>query len=80
MGAKPADVGRFAQIRLLLEQIAGEDACLSIRDLAVRGQDLMALGYRGPAIGQAQQWLLEQVLDEQVENEKDALLSALQQR
>ena len=80
MGAKPADEGRFAQIRLLLEQIAGEDACLSIRDLAVRGQDLMALGYRGPAIGQAQQWLLEQVLDEQVENEKDALLSALQQQ
>ena len=80
MGAKPADEGRFAQIRLLLEQIAGEDACLSIRDLAVRGQDLMALGYRGPAIGQAQQWLLEQVLDEQVENEKEALLKALQQR
>ena len=80
MGAKPSDESRFAEIRRLLEEIEAENACLSIRDLAVRGQDLMALGYRGPAIGQAQQWLLEQVLDEQVENEKEALLKALQQR
>ena len=64
MGAKPADDSRFAEIRRLLEEIEAENACLSIRDLALNGHDLMALGYRGPAIGQAQQWLLEQVLDE----------------
>ena len=80
MGTKPADDSRFAEIRRLLEEIEAENACLSIRDLALNGHDLMALGYRGPAIGQAQQWLLEQVLDEQVENEKDALRNALKQR
>ena len=80
IGAKPADDSRFAEIRRFLEEIEAENACLSIRDLALNGHDLMALGYRGPAIGQAQQWLLEQVLDEQVENEKDALRNALKQR
>ena len=35
---------------------------------------------RGPAIGQALQFLLGQVLDEQVKNEKEALLKALHQQ
>ena len=80
MGAKPADDSRFSQIQLLLQEIEGENACLSIRDLAVSGHDLMDLGYRGPAIGQALQFLLEQVLDERVENEKEALIQALKQQ
>jgi tRNA nucleotidyltransferase (CCA-adding enzyme) len=80
MGTKPADDSRFSQIQLLLQEIEGENACLSIRDLAVSGHDLMNLGYRGPAIGQALQFLLEQVLDERVENEKEALLKALHQQ
>lgn len=80
MGAKPADDSRFSQIQLLLQEIEAENACLSIRDLAVSGHDLMDLGYRGPAIGQALQFLLEQVLDERVENEKEALIQALKQQ
>ena len=80
MGAKPADDSRFSQIQLLLQEIEAEKACLSIRDLAVSGHDLMDLGYRGPAIGQALQFLLEQVLDERVENEKEALIQALKQQ
>ena len=80
MCAKPADDSRFSQIQLLLQEIEAENACLSIRDLAVSGHDLMDLGYRGPAIGQALQFLLEQVLDERVENEKEALIQALKQQ
>ncbi len=80
MGAKPADDSRFSQIQLLLQEIEAENACLSIRDLAVSGHDLMNLGYRGPAIGQALQFFLEQVLDERVENEKEALIQALKQQ
>ena len=57
-----------------------ENNCLTLRDLAVNGRDLMALGYRGPAIGEGLQDLLDAVLDEQVPNEKKALLEFLQQR
>ena len=80
MGSKSTDAQTFTEIRQLLDQIQQENACLSIRDLKINGHDLMRLGYSGPAIGQALQFLLEQVLDEQVENEKEALLRALRQR
>ena len=74
---KPAQTSQFDQIRQVLSQIEAENACLTLKDLAVNGRDLMALGYTGPAIGQALQYLLDQVLDEQTPNEKDALLGLL---
>lgn len=74
---KPAEITQFAQLRELAKQIEAENACLSIKDLAVNGRDLLALGYEGPAIGQALQCLLEQVLDEKLPNEKEILMNAL---
>lgn len=68
----------FSQIRQLIETLQAENACLQLRDLALSGHDLMALGYRGPAIGAAQRRLLELVLDEQLPNDRAALLQALQ--
>ena len=75
---KPEEMKIFDEISLILEEIRGEDSCLSLKDLAVKGNDLMAMGYTGKAIGQTLNALLEQVLDEQLPNEKDALLSWLQ--
>ena len=37
----------------------------------------MTLGYTGPAIGKTLQYLLEQVLEDRLPNEKAALLAAL---
>ena len=71
------DDPRFARIEAILAQIEAENACLTLKDLAIGGRELMALGYSGPAIGQTLNRLLELVIDEQVENEKDALLQAL---
>ena len=67
----------FSAIYQLLEEIRQENACLSLKDLAVTGHDVMALGYTGKAIGQALNSLLEQVLDEKLPNEKQALLDYL---
>ena len=67
----------FAQVRELLRQIEAEAGCLTLKDLAVNGRDIMALGYQGRAIGEALEALLEAVLDEKVENEKEKLLSYL---
>ncbi len=64
----------FAAVRAVLEEIRQEDACLGLKDLAVKGQDLMALGFRGRAIGQALNALLEQVLEEALPNERGALV------
>ena len=67
----------FSVINELQEEIEAENACLSLKDLAVTGHDVMALGYTGKAIGQALNALLEQVLDEKLPNEKQALLDYL---
>lgn len=51
--------------------------CLSLKDLAVNGNDLMELGYEGKKIGETLKSLLVMVIDEKVANERDALLKEL---
>ena len=51
--------------------------CLSLKDLAVNGRDLMALGLEGRAIGAALNRLLEAVLEGRVTNEKASLVQFL---
>ena len=67
---------QFAQVEALLDEILAEEACFSLKDLAVNGQDLIKLGFApGPAIGKCMASLLEQVMDEKLPNEKAALLT-----
>ena len=66
----------FPEIHALLAEIMAEDSCLSLRDLAVSGHDLMALGLAGKQVGSCLEHLLRQVLDEALPNEKSALLAA----
>ncbi|MBR4290059.1 MAG: HD domain-containing protein [Oscillospiraceae bacterium] len=73
---KPAEMTQFAEIRRILSEIEAENACLSLKELAVNGHDLMALGITGRQIGLTLNRLLELVMDETVPNEKNALLDA----
>jgi tRNA nucleotidyltransferase (CCA-adding enzyme) len=67
----------FDEIENLLHEILAENACLQIKDLKIGGKDLMALGIpAGPTIGKCLNHLLEQVLDDQLPNEPQALLTA----
>ena len=65
----------FAEVRQLLADLKAEDACLSLKDLAVNGNDLMALGFQGRAIGTCLNRLLELVVEERLPNKKEALLA-----
>ena len=71
---KPEKMEQFPQLRALLDEIYSENDCLSLKSLAVNGHDLMVLGITGKAIGNTLNYLLEQVLDEKLPNEKNALL------
>lgn len=58
----------------LIAQLQQEEGRLQIGNLAVNGNDLIALGFTpGPQIGECQQHLLEQVLEGSLPNEKEAL-------
>lgn len=76
--ASAEELSAVDNLRSIAAQIQAENACLSIRDLAVNGHDLMALGYKGPEIGKQLQILLDAVLDEQVENTASALRAYIQ--
>ena len=57
-----------------LDALLAEQPCFTLKDLAVNGRDLTALGLKGKAVGDALQSLLEAVMDGLVPNEKEALL------
>ena len=74
------DSPEFAVVQTLLEELLQEKACLTVKDLAINGGDLLALGFApGPALGKCLTALLEQVQDELLPNEKEALLTAARQ-
>lgn len=71
-----AEESIFAQIEALLEEVLAEQACFQIRDLQVDGHDMLALGLQGRAIGSCLADLLSRVQNEELPNEKAALLKA----
>ena len=76
-GLPPEETEHFRQLRILLDQLLEEDACLTLRDLAVNGRDLIQLGIpTGKELGKCLQSLLDAVLDETLPNEKAPLLEA----
>lgn len=69
----------YDRIEALARDILREKPCLSLRELAVDGNDLMALGIpRGPKLGQTLQALFDGVLSGALENERETLLRAAQ--
>lgn len=69
---------RLAERTAALDALLAEQPCFTLKDLAVKGRDLTAAGFKGKAVGEALQFLLEAVMDEKVPNEKTALLAYLQ--
>ena len=51
-----------------------EESCFSLRQLAVKGGDLTALGISGPRVGEALEALLDQVVDVDLPNDRGMLL------
>ncbi len=75
-GDQAPRLARLAEWEALADRVIREKECLSLRDLAVDGKDLMALGFApGPALGKALRALLEGVVEGRLPNERDALLA-----
>lgn len=71
----------LALIPSVIAEIRAEDACLSLRTLAIGGADLMALGIpEGKQVGEMLHTLLDEVIEERLPNEKNALLQAAKER
>jgi tRNA nucleotidyltransferase (CCA-adding enzyme) len=63
-------------VRVSYREILAEEDCFNLKDLAINGKDLIAIGYpEGQKIGTTLNQLLSKVIDGDLENTKDALLA-----
>ncbi|MBR4201607.1 MAG: HD domain-containing protein [Oscillospiraceae bacterium] len=71
-------VAQAQQILETLHRLCAEEACMSLRQLAVNGRDLIAAGVpEGKAVGETLNRLLDAVMDGTLSNERSALLQSL---
>lgn len=73
----PAYLGRqewLKQVEEMLNMVLREDQCFSLRQLAVKGNDMLALGLQGKAVGDMLNWLLDQVVEGETPNQRELLL------
>lgn len=76
---KAKSLADLAEIETLMQSCERENPCLSLRSLAVNGDDLLALGFQpNAALGAALRTLLELVVQGDLPNDREALLSAAQ--
>ena len=71
-------LGEIGKAEMILDRLLAEGACVSLKQLAVDGRDLTALGLRGPAVGQVLCALLDAVVGGDLANDRTALLERAQ--
>ncbi len=64
----------------ILDALIEKQACFSLKQLAVKGEDMLSLGLSGRAVGRTLNALLNDVIEGKLPNEKDALLQAAKVR
>ena len=65
----------FAEISDVIDEVVARGDCTSVKALAIGGQDMMALGLSGRAIGQMLNAALELVLEKPKMNTRETLLN-----
>ena len=64
------------ELTAVLEEVLRDGVCYAVKDMAVNGRDLLALGAKGKAVGECLNHLLSLLIEERLPNERDALLNA----
>ncbi len=60
----------------VLGDVLRDGVCYTVKDMAVNGRDMLALGAKGKAVGECLEYLLDLLLAESIPNEREALLEA----
>lgn len=80
-GVRTEHLAAIGRTEALLDELMDEERCFSLRDLAVKGDDLLALGLRpGPGVGRLLRELFRLVTEEGVPNERETLLALAKKR
>ena len=71
---------QLEQLGMLAITVNSENSCLKLCDLAVDGKDMISVGYTGRQIGAVLQRMLDLVIDDKLENDKQALIEYAKER
>ena len=71
-----SDSSAIENFRIAVNELREKEGSISLSTLAVHGDDIIKLGYKGKKVGECLEYLLSRVLDGELENEKSALLAA----
>ena len=63
------------RVEALLNAELARCSCFTLKQLAINGNDLKPLGYRGPELGRVLQMLLDRVMDGRLSNNREDLLA-----
>lgn len=74
-GEREKILALFAEISDVIDEVVARGDCTSVKALAIGGQDMMALGLSGRAIGQMLNAALELVLEKPKMNTRETLLN-----
>lgn len=74
-GEREKILALFAEISDVIDEVVARGDCTSVKALAIGGQDMMALGLSGRAIGQMLNVALELVLEKPEMNTRETLLN-----
>ena len=71
---------KVSLIKKYSEEILRDNEALTIKDLAINGNDLMKMGYpKGPIMGEILRFLLDKVLEEPELNQKETLIKIVKE-
>lgn len=68
----------YKAVYAVLGEIINGNECFSVKDLKIDGNDLIAAGFKGKAIGKALEKCLDAVIEGKVQNQKDKLLKYIE--
>lgn len=67
------DLKKFKQIKLIENELKISKQCFSLEQLAIDGNDILSMGYKGKIVGIILASCLQTVLNNKVENDKNCL-------
>lgn len=70
-------LSHFESLNKIIDGIIESQKCFSLKNLAVNGNDIKTLGYKGREIGSILNFLVDSVIENKVENNKEKLLCFL---
>ncbi|MGN0755199.1 MAG: CCA tRNA nucleotidyltransferase [Aristaeellaceae bacterium] len=78
LGRRPVEEinEEMAALTAVLEDVLADGVCFTVKDMAVNGCDLMAMGMKGKAVGECLTYLLGLLVAETLPNEREQLLDA----